>query len=131
MTRLRPFYVNLLFVALGGALGSVCRYATSLLVYRYVGPGFPAGTFVVNVAGCVIFGLLAGLAQPRSALGPEARAFLFVGVLGGFTTFSTFAFETVELLRTAQPFWAFLNVAGQMLAGLMGLWAGLTLAGRL
>lgn len=122
--------MNLLLIAIGGALGSVARYGLSVLVYRVVPQTFPFGTFSVNVVGCIVFGLLAGYGQGRGTIGAEARAFLFVGVLGGFTTFSTFAFESVDLLRDGRVTWAVLNVGGQVVAGLAGLWAGLTLAAR-
>ena len=117
------FYVNLLLIAIGGALGSVARYLLSTLVLRMSGSLFPLGTFVVNLAGCVVFGAIAGAAQHRFALTPDARAFLLVGVLGGFTTFSSYASESVALLRDGRFAAAALNVAGQVFAGLAGLWS--------
>ncbi len=118
----------ILLIAIGGAAGSVLRYLTSLAVYRVVSPAFPWSTFGVNVLGCLVFGLMAGAAEHRHVLSPEARAFLLVGVLGGFTTFSTFGFESVQLLRDGQFLGAALNIVGQVVVGLAGLWAGLTLA---
>ncbi len=114
----------MLLVAVGGALGSVARYLFSTFVYRFVPPVFPFGTFAVNLVGCTIFGVIAGLAQQRFVLAPEARAFLLIGVLGGFTTFSSFAFESLQLLRDGQVLYASINVAGQVVAGLVGLWFG-------
>lgn len=111
-------------VAVGGAIGSVARYVLSAIVLRSLGTSFPAGTFAVNFAGCVIFGAIVGAAEQRWVLTPEARAFLLVGVLGGFTTFSTYAFESVELIRSGQTLAASLNIVGQVVAGLLGLWAG-------
>jgi fluoride exporter len=116
--------VTLLLIGIGGALGSIARYALSSLVHRLAAPLFPFGTFVVNFTGCVIFGVIVGLAQERFLLRPEARAFLLIGVIGGFTTFSTFAFETFELLRDGQFLWAALNCVGQVTAGIFGLWVG-------
>jgi CrcB protein len=116
--------VNILLVAVGGAFGSVARVLLSSLVHRLVPSLFPFGTFAVNVVGCMAFGIIAGVAQQRSALGPEGRAFLLIGVLGGFTTFSTFAFESFQLLRDGQFLWAAVNIAGQVAAGIIGLWAG-------
>ena len=81
-------------MAIGGAIGSVSRYLLSTFVLRVSGSLFPLGTFVVNVVGCVVFGAIAGAAEHRFALTPEARAFLLVGILGGFTTFSSYAFES-------------------------------------
>ena len=118
-----PFYVNLLFIAIGGALGSVARYLFSAFVMRTSGTLFPLGTFVVNLAGCVVFGAIAGAAQHRFALTPDARAFLLVGVLGGFTTFSAYAFESVVLLRDGQFLAATANIVGQVVAGVAGLWS--------
>jgi CrcB protein len=119
----------ILAIAAGGALGAVARYTFASLVYRVIPTLFPAGTFFVNVAGCLVFGLLAGAAEQRFALGPLARAFLMVGVLGAFTTFSTFAFESIELLRDGQFLWAVLNVGGQVVAGLAGIWVGYVITG--
>jgi len=116
--------VTLLLVAAGGALGSVARYALSTFVLRATGSLFPVGTFVVNVVGCLVFGVIAGAAEQRIALAPEARAFLLIGVLGGFTTFSSYAFESVTLLRDGQFAAAAVNIVGQVVAGLFGLWIG-------
>jgi len=89
-----------------------------------IGPfGENLGTFIVNLVGCVVFGAIAGAAQHRFALTPEARAFLLVGVLGGFTTFSSYVFESVALLRDGQFFAAAVNIAGQVVAGFAGLWS--------
>ena len=88
-------------------------------------PGlFPYGTFVVNVVGCLLFGLIIGLAESRLTLGPTGRAFVLIGVLGGFTTFSSFTYESFELLRDGQVLQAAANVAGQVVVGFLALWAG-------
>jgi CrcB protein len=102
-----------LWVALGGALGSVARYACSSAAARWLGAGFPWGTLFVNVTGSFAIGLLAALAAAdgRPLLGADARAFLLVGVLGGFTTFSSFSLETLELARGGALGGAALNVA--------------------
>jgi len=121
--------VTLLLIGVGGALGSMARYLLSTLVYRLVPSLFPFGTFVVNVVGCVLFGIIVGLAEQRFVLRPDARAFLLIGVLGGFTTFSTFAFESFELLRDGQFTSAAVNVVGQVVAGIVGLWAGFVISG--
>jgi fluoride exporter len=113
-----------LAVAAGGALGSVARYALSTAVLRATGSLFPAGTFVVNLVGCFAFGVIAGAAEQRVALSPEVRMFLLAGVIGGFTTFSSYAFESFALLRDGQFLAASVNIVGQVVAGLVGLWAG-------
>ena len=125
----RAVAVTLLLIGVGGALGSMARYLLSTLVYRLVPSLFPFGTFAVNVVGCVLFGIIVGLAEQRFVLRPEARVFLLIGVLGGFTTFSTFAFESFELLRDGQFMSAAINVVGQIVAGVVGLWAGFVIAG--
>ena len=94
--------MNILFIAIGGALGSVARYLFSSLVLRLSGSLFPVGTFAVNLAGCVAFGLIMGAAQQRFVLTPEARSFLLIGVLGGFTTFSSFAYGAHNRIHTAK-----------------------------
>jgi CrcB protein len=114
----------LLAVALGGAIGAVTRYTLATAVHRVVPTLFPLGTFVVNVMGCLVFGLLAGLAEGRFVFQPVVRSFLLVGLLGAFTTFSTFAFESVELLRDGQIAWAVFNLGGQVFVGLVALWVG-------
>ena len=81
--------MNLLLIAIGGALGSVARHLLSSFVLRASGTLFPLGTFVVNLAGCVVFGAIVGAAHQRFVLTSDARAFLLIGLLGGFTTFSS------------------------------------------
>jgi CrcB protein len=120
--------VNLLLIAIGGALGSVARYLLSTFVLRVTGTLFPLGTFVVNVVGCLVFGAIAGAAIQRVQLTPALRLFLLTGILGGFTTFSSYAFESYSLIRDGQFFWASINVVGQVVAGLAGMWAGYAVA---
>jgi len=117
-----------LSVALGGAIGACARYLTGTLIYRVVPAGtFPWGTFAVNVIGCAVFGVLAGLIDQRELVGPAGRTFLLTGLLGGFTTFSTFAFENVEMISAGQYGRLALNVIGQVLLGLAALWVGAAL----
>ncbi len=115
--------MNLLVIAIGGALGSVARYLFSTAVLRATGSLFPIGTFAVNVVGCFVFGAIAGAAEQRVQFAPELRLFLLVGVLGGFTTFSSYAFESFALIRDGQFAAAGINLTGQVVAGLAGLWA--------
>jgi fluoride exporter len=120
--------VLVIYVALGGALGSVARYLLTATVDRYTAAGFPYGTFTVNIVGCAAFGLVIGAAEHRIDLTPAIRAFFLVGILGGFTTFSAFTFETLELLRTAAFLRAAINILGQITLGLAALWLGYALA---
>ena len=122
-----------LWVALGGALGSVARYACSTAATRWLGAGFPYGTLFVNVAGSFAIGLLAALvsADGQRLLGADARAFVIVGVLGGFTTFSSFSLETLELARGGALGAAGANVALSVVLCLSGAWLGFAAAGLL
>lgn len=122
---------HLALVGAGGFLGSVSRYVLSGAVHR-ISPfaSFPAGTLVVNVAGCLAIGLLGGLADQRQLFTPEARLFLLVGLLGGFTTFSTFGYETLAVLRDGGFSRALASVGLHLLLGLGGVWVGYGLAAR-
>ena len=119
----------ILLVALGGAVGSVARYKLSgLVLHHTLDWRFPAGTFAVNVAGCLVAGILAGLAEKHHVLSADARLLLFTGVLGGFTTFSAFGLETMHLLKRGDIAMAGANVVLSVVAGLVALWLGLGLA---
>ena len=120
--------MNILLIAIGGAVGSVCRYLVSSAVLRALGTLFPAGTFVVHVVGGLVFGAIAGAAQERITLSPEARALLLAGLLGGFTTFSSYMNESVVLVREGQFLWAGLNLGGQVVAGFAAFWLACSLA---
>ncbi len=120
--------MRILLVALGGAIGSVARYGLSGFVHRYMGPSFPYGTFAVNALGCLAFGFVAGLFEEKAVIGPMARTFLLIGVLGGFTTFSSYTFETFGLLRDAEFARALVNAAGQVIVGVVALWIGYVVA---
>src|SRR4029453_18036628 len=110
---------------IGGFLGSILRYAITRIP---MGGPFPLATLFVNVAGCLVLGLLAGWGGAR--YGAATRAFLFVGVVGGFTTFSAFGNETFQLLRDGRWHVAALSVLAQVVLGVGGVWAGHALAAR-
>jgi fluoride exporter len=115
----------LLLVGFGGFFGSILRYLSQGGIYRWIEkPWIPWGTLAVNVVGCFALGFLAELAQTRQIIGPQLRLFLFIGVLGGFTTFSTFGFETFALARDGQ--WGSFvgNVGLHLLLCLGAVWAG-------
>jgi CrcB protein len=121
--------VKILLVALGGAVGSVLRYLVSGWTQSGAGSTmFPIGTLVVNVVGCFIIGVLAQLGDARGFLGPDARALLMVGLLGGFTTFSAFGNETMNSLRDGAVSLALLNVTANVGLGLLAVWSGRTVA---
>ena len=119
-----------LLVGLGGFLGAVARYRLGgVLLHLTVQERFPFSTFAVNVLGCLVVGVLAGLAERYEAFGPDARLFLFTGLLGGFTTFSAFGLEAVYLLRRGEVATAALYAGGSVVLGIAAVWLGLKLAG--
>ena len=118
-----------LYVGIGGFIGSVLRYWVGGAVQQVANyPAFPLGTLVVNLLGCLVIGFLAQLADLRGVFTPEARLFVFVGILGGFTTFSTFGNDTMNLLRGGAGLPALLNVGLHIFAGLAVIWLGRSLA---
>jgi CrcB protein len=114
-----------LLVALGGALGSVARFKLAGWVPQHsIDWRFPLGTFVVNVIGCLVIGLLAGLGERHNLISAEARIFLFTGILGGFTTFSAFGLETFVLLKRGEVLIAGTYIVLSVIVGLLALWLG-------
>lgn len=114
-----------LAIALGGALGVMGRHALNAAVHVRYSVTFPWGTFAVNALGCFVIGLLAGLlAAARVHIGEFGRAFIFVGILGGFTTFSTFGLDTFTLVKSGAAGSAVANVVGQVVVGLSAVWVG-------
>jgi CrcB protein len=115
---------RIVVVGLGGFLGSVLRYLVSGWTHSLLGERFPWGTLAVNVVGCFALGGLAASAFEGQALGANARLFLLIGVIGGFTTFSAFGYETVALIETGRLQAAVLSVAANLGLGISGVWAG-------
>lgn len=115
-------------VAAGGALGSVCRYLLSASVQQWAGRSFPWGTLLVNFAGCCAIGVLCVWFIERSQVGEGWRLFWMVGVLGGFTTFSTFSLEAFELAQHGRPGTAILYAASSLLLCVGGTVAGIMAA---
>jgi CrcB protein len=113
-------------IGIGGALGSLARHAVNHVVHqRALASTFPLGVFLINVAGSAAIGVLAGLiSSGRLHLSYEARTFLIVGLLGGFTTFSSFSLDTLALVRDGHHAQAAANVAGQVGLSLLGVWLG-------
>jgi len=119
-----------LVVGTGGFLGAAARYLLGGLVYRWLPATFPWATFLINVTGCFGIGFLAVLAEERMLLGPAARLFLMVGILGGYTTFSTFAQEGLSLFEDGRSGVALAYMLGSVVTGLLAVYAG-TRIGRL
>ncbi|HTI80399.1 MAG TPA: fluoride efflux transporter CrcB [Acetobacteraceae bacterium] len=113
-------------VAVGGALGSLARFWLAAVMTMLTGPRFPWGTLLINVLGSFIIGLVAGLtALPvRVGMHPDVRVFVMVGICGGFTTFSAFSLQSLELLQSGEVASAFGYMAGSVLLCLIAVWAG-------
>jgi CrcB protein len=121
--------MKVLFVLLGGAVGTGCRYGLSTFVYSVVEkPSFPYANFIINVSGSFIIGILAELFEARVLVSPTMRAALLTGVLGGYTTFSSFSLETFSLIRDGEIWLALVNALGSVLLGLVAVWMGVRLA---
>jgi CrcB protein len=116
--------MTLLMVAVGGAIGAVARYLLAVRLYTQLGIDFPWGTLGVNVLGCGLLGIVLGLVEERGAFTPDTRAFLTVGVLGGFTTFSTFTYESWQYLREGDPVKSLVYIGLSLLVGLAAFSAG-------
>lgn len=123
--------MQLVAIAIGGAIGAVLRFMMSTAVYNLVGRGFPYGTLVVNVVGSVLMGFLFVYLTEKAALPPVWRAAMLVGVLGAFTTFSTFSVETVALMEQAAWFKVASNVFLSVVLCIGGAWLGLVLGRQL
>lgn len=121
---------NVLWVGLGGFIGASGRYLTGTAVQQWLNPAWlPAGTLTVNIVGCLVIGILSRLAQSQQWLTEHLQLLLITGILGGFTTFSSFGSETLNLLRQRQPGWAVAYVGLSLGFGLLAVWLGYSLAG--
>lgn len=126
---MKTAFINSLLVGSGGFLGALLRYGLSGLVHGFAPlTTFPYGTLAVNLLGCLLIGAATGLADSRQLLGPDLRLFALVGLLGGFTTFSTFAYESFAMIRGDQFLRAAANVGVHVILGLGLVWVGYTLA---
>ncbi len=119
------FLSSALLVGAGGFVGSVLRFGLGGLVQRAFGfPGFPFGTLTVNVLGCLLIGAFAGFVESRQLVATQLRTFALIGVLGGFTTFSTFGFDTFSMIREGEALRAGANVLVSVALGLLCVWLG-------
>ena len=116
---------KIFIVGIGGFFGATLRYLIGGWVTQITNESnFPYGTLAVNIIGCLAIGLLSGLAETRGLLTPEMHLLILTGVLGALTTFSTFSYETANLMRMGQSFPAMLNLSAQIILGLAAIWAG-------
>jgi fluoride exporter len=118
-------------VIAGGGVGSALRYAVGLWVAARTGPGFPWGTFAVNAIGCFLIGVIATLADERDWINPSVRLLLVTGLLGGFTTFSSFGMETWQLIADGRPGLALANAAASVAVGLLAVAVGVGITRQL
>jgi len=123
--NLKAVLISSAVVGSGGFIGSLARFTVGGFVHRQLPLAiFPFGTLLVNLLGCLLIGVLAGFAESRQVFGPQFRQFALIGVLGGFTTFSTFGYETVAMLRDADYLRAGANVGISVVGGLALVWLG-------
>ncbi|GAB4129484.1 MAG: fluoride efflux transporter CrcB [Ignavibacteriales bacterium] len=120
---------KIIFVGFGGFIGSVFRYLLSGFIQRISNQiNFPIGTLSVNLIGCFIIGFLAGLSESRQLFSENYRAFIFIGILGGFTTFSTFGYEVFSFMRDGQFLSSFTNIFLHLFFSILLVWFGFSLA---
>lgn len=120
---------KIILIGIGGFIGSVFRYLISGFVQKISNQYFfPVGTLAVNLIGCFLIGLLAGLSESRQLFSEVSRAFVFIGILGGFTTFSTFGYESFSFLRDGQIFSTLLNISLHIILGILFVWFGFSLS---
>ncbi|MGP8214920.1 MAG: fluoride efflux transporter CrcB [Bacteroidia bacterium] len=115
-------------IGIGGAIGSISRYlAAQYIQSRFILSGFPYGTLAVNVLGCLVIGIVYGLSQRFNWLSPEWRIFLTTGFCGGFTTFSTFSIESVNLMEGGEIFYFAINIAASIIIGFAATYSGISI----
>ena len=118
-------FKTLFIVGLGGGIGSAFRYLTSVLSDKYIQNSFPWATFLVNVIGCLIIGILIGILTKQEAENTTVKWLFVTGFCGGFTTFSTFALENIKLFQSGNTLLALLYIALSVLLGIFAVWTGM------
>ncbi len=119
---------TILYIAFGGAIGSVLRFLTSIFVAKFWQNHFPLATFLTNVVGCFLIGIFIGYLEKNNLTDSNLKWFLITGFCGGFTTFSTFGLENFNLFQSNNSFLAFAYIASSIIAGLFAVWLGLFLS---
>ena len=120
--------LEVIIVTIGGGLGSAARYLVSTWAAARFGAAFPYGTLIVNIVGCFIIGAFVTMTTERLIISPYWRLFVTVGIVGGFTTFSSFSYETMHLLQETDVLRAFYNVGLNVIVGFSATWLGIGLA---
>lgn len=118
---------TIILVGIGGGTGSIFRYLTSFWVNKYIQAVFPYATFITNISGCLIIGALMGLFEKQTLNNPDLKFLLITGFCGGYTTFSAFSAENIQLLQSGNTFTAFLYIAASIFISLFAVWLGLSL----
>ena len=120
--------MSIIFIAIGGAAGSLCRYGMSNGIYLLLGRSFPYGTLAVNILGSFVMGIVYILMIERASISEELRAGITIGLLGAFTTFSTFSIETINLIESGEILKAGLNILFSVTLCVVGCWLGMNLS---
>jgi len=118
-------FKTIFFIGIGGAVGSILRYLTSILVSKYWANQFPLATLITNVLGCFVIGLFIGILEKNNLANSSLKWFLVTGFCGGYTTFSTFGFENYSLFQSNNSILAFGYIAMSVLLGIFAVWLGL------
>lgn len=118
----------IILVGIGGGLGSIFRYLTSVFTAKYFQTSFPLGTFAVNIIGCLIVGILLGLFERQQLTSPDLKFLFITGFCGGYTTFSAFASENISLFQSGNSLTAFVYIATSVIISLFTVWLGLSLS---
>ncbi len=116
---------TILYIAIGGAIGSVLRYLTTIFVSKYWSSHFPLATFITNVLGCFLIGFLIGVLEKNNLANSNLKWFLITGFCSGYTTFSTFGYENYSLFQGNNSLLAFMYIGLSILVGLFAVWFGL------
>jgi CrcB protein len=123
--------MQLIFIAIGGAIGAVLRFLVSGWIYGITTVEFATGTLFVNVLGSFFLGFLGTLFSEKLIISPNIKGFITIGILGAFTTFSTFTFESMKFFQNREYMYFFLNIVGSLILGLIAVWLGIILAEKI